>query len=461
MKLRAKLITSYIVIISLIFLVFYIISMPLVRNYVRNRVSDSLINEQVLVKSRLVESLAEAEDREEYLRLFAKERIAIERLGLSSSIAIFYYGKATGTLNFVQDIGISDDTLLTIAEHIDDKDTTPYSGMIDGERQMMVAFPMGNTLLQQRIFILMYTPYTAITDFTRGFTRIMFVVFGITSAAAILISLVLAERMTNPIAKLKAQAERLRKRDFSARSAVSTKDEFRELSLALNQASTELEAYDRAQKDFLDNISHELKTPLMSIQGYAEGIRDGIFEPDDNTLGIIIGESQRLKNLVGSISYLSKLESTPDFYNFSMIDAGKVIKAAIDAVSGLESARDIKIIATDLLSATIPGDGEKLAQLFINILANAVRYASSAVYVNCSLSAESYIVEISDDGPGLPPADTDKVFRRFHKGPGGNTGLGLAISLAIAKSHGGNITAGNKVSGGAIFKVTLPLGSRN
>jgi len=435
--------------------------MPLVRNYVRNRVSDSLINEQILVKSRLVESLAEAEDRDEYLRLFAKERIAIERLGLSSSIAIFYYGKAAGTLSFVQDIGISEDTLVTIAEHIDDKDTTPYMGTIDGERQMMLAFPMGNTLLQQRIFVLMYTPDTAIASFTRGFTRIMFVVFGITSAAAILISLVLAERMTNPIAKLKAQAERLRKRDFSARSAVSTKDEFRELSMALNQASTELEAYDKAQKEFLDNISHELKTPLMSIQGYAEGIRDGIFNPDEKTLGIIIGESMRLKNLVGSISYLSKLESTPDFYNFTTIDAGKVIKEAIDAVSGLESARDIEIIAADLPSATIPGDGEKLAQLFINILANGLRYAASAIYVNASLSADSFIVEISDDGPGLSPDAIEKVFRRFHKGPGGNTGLGLAISLAIAKSHGGNITAGKGISGGALFRVTLPLESRN
>ena len=459
MKLRGKLILSYILIISLVFVIFYIISMPLVRNYVRNQVSESLLQEQVLVKSRLLESIDEVTDRESYLKAFARERIAIQRLGLSSSIAIFYYTKTNENLSFVQDVAIDDETSQKLISHINEKDTTPFTGMLNNERYMMLAFPLLSSQTQQRMFIMMYTPDTAIVSFTRGFTRIMLMVFGMTAAAAIILSLILAERMTNPIEKLKKQAHLLRNRDFSAKSIIRTNDEFEELSVALNQASSELEAYNSAQKEFLDNVSHELKTPLMSIQGYAEGIRDGIFEADEKTLGIIVGESIRLKNLVGNISYLSKLESTPDFYKFAVINAGEILRKAVDAVSGLEQARENKIIVLSAPSASMSGDGEKLTQLFINILSNGLRYAASSVIVEAAVENGLYTVKIKDDGPGLPAEDTDIVFRRFYKGTGGSTGLGLAISMAVAKRHGGNITARNVTSGGALFTISLPLES--
>ena len=457
MKLKGKLILSYIVLISMVFLIFYMISMPLVRRYVRNQVSDGLEQEQVLVESYLSENLDGVTDWESYLKAFAKERIAIERFGLSSSIGIFYYARLNGTLNFVQDIRLDDETSDNLLAHIIERDITSFRGTVNNERQMLLAFPIGISQTQQRLFVLMYTPETAIVSFTRGFTRIMVVIFGITAAIAVILSLALAERMTTPIEKLKKQAYLLRKRDFSAKSTITSNDEFKELSVALNQAASELETYDIAQKEFLDNISHELRTPLMSIQGYAEGIRDGIFEPDDKTLGIIVGESIRLKKLVGNISYLTKLESTPDFYKFSVINAGETLKKAVGAFSGLEDARQIGIVVLGAPDALMSGDEEKLTQLFINILSNGLRYAKTSVMIEAAVENGSYIVKIKDDGPGFHEDDSDKLFRRFYKGTGGQTGLGLAISMAIARRHGGNITARNIAQSGALFTVTLPL----
>jgi len=457
MKLRAKMITSYVLLIALVFVIFYLVSMPLVRNYIRNRVSDGLEQEKVLIRTRMAEALEDVTDRESYLQTLARERIAIERLGLSSSLAIFYYNRATDTINFQQNMTSDQDTLDELKNRISDKDSSSFRGTLNGEPQTMLLFSSNTGNAQQRIFLLMYTPDTALEAFTRGFTRIMIIVFVVTAGIAVIISLIFAERITNPIAKLKKQALALKKRDFSAKSSISTNDEFRELSDVLNQTANELETYNTAQKEFLDNVSHELRTPLMSIQGYAEGIRDGIFESDEQTLGIIIGESVRLKNLVGNISYLSKLESTPDFYKFSKVNAGNLIKKAVDSISGLEQARSKKIVILSADEAILDGDPEKLTQLFVNILSNGLRYARSSVIVEAGTDSGFYVVKIKDDGPGIPEGSEEKIFRRFHKERGGNTGLGLAIALAIAKRHKGTISARNTSPSGALFTVALPL----
>jgi signal transduction histidine kinase len=249
----------------------------------------------------------------------------------------------------------------------------------------------------------------------------------------------------------------LKARDFDARSVVKTGDEFEELSDSLNAAAEELAGYSKAQRDFLDNISHELKTPLMSIQGYAEGIRDGVFNADDQTLGIITDESIRLKKLVGEISYLSKLESMPDFYKKTNRDVKEIIEKAIDSAAGLQNARKIKIVPLNIESRTVVCDQEKILQLMINILSNSLRYAKNAVFIDTQIKNDCYMITVKDDGPGLSPGEEDNIFRRFYKGPGGNTGLGLSISLAIAQNHGGTITAWNTAPYGAVFEITLSL----
>jgi len=459
MKLRTKLLLSYLLLITTAFMIFYVISIPLVRNYIKNNVEEGLITETALIKTRTLNALLDVEDRDGYIKALVSERFAVERLGLSSSIGILYYNKPQASFisgNSSLDIPSESEKLLI--GKIENKDTKPFESEIDGKNYLITYFlPPSGILTNQRIVIIIYTPLDTISVFTRGFTRIILLAFIAVILSAVIISLIFAEKINNPVMKLKKQAVALKERNFTARSNIKSGDEFEDLSNSMNTAMEELEGYNNAQREFLDNISHELKTPLMSIQGYAEGIRDGIFPADEQTLDIITDESIRLKKLVGEISYLSKLESMPDFYDFSPVNISEIIEKSIDSASGLKDARNIKIVALNLTKATLLGDGEKLHQLMINILSNSLRYAEKAIFIDTTVKNNKYIITIKDDGKGFENNEEQKIFRRFYKGSEGNTGLGLSIAMAIAQKHRGTINAWNSTPKGAVFEIQLEI----
>lgn len=459
MKLRTKLLLSYLLLITITFLIFYVISIPLVRNYIKNNVAEGLSAETALIRTRTLDAIADVEDRDSYIRALVSERVAVERLGLSSSMGILYYNKAQETfINGNAGLTITPESEKILIEKMLNEDITPFECTINGKRYLASYFlPPSGRQINSRIVIVVYTPLDSIRLFTRGFTRIILLAFIAVILSSVIISLVLAEKINNPVMKLKRQAIALKDRNFNAHSNIKTGDEFEELSKSMNSAMEELEGYSIAQREFLDNISHELKTPLMSIQGYAEGIRDGIFPADEQTLDIITDESIRLKKLVGEISYLSKLESMPDFYDFSPVSIKEVIEKSIDSALGLQEARAIKIVKLNVMEATLRGDGEKLHQLMINILSNSLRYAQKTIFLDTSIRNRKYVITIKDDGKGFDANEEQKIFRRFYKGSGGNTGLGLSIAMAIAKKHGGNITAWNAVPNGAVFEIQLEL----
>jgi len=459
MKLRTKLLISYILLMAIAFSIFYIISVPLVRNYIKTNITDGLQQEALLIQTRTETALEEVTDRDAYIRALVAERVAVGRLGLSSEMGILYYSRpndafinGTSSLQLPQE---TKDLLLTKMKAID---STPFETEINGVSYIATYFltPASRTT-NQRVVIVVYTPLDEIRTFTRGFTRIMLIVFIAVMFASVIISLIFAEKINNPVAKLIKQAHELRTRNFGSRSNIKTGDEFEELSKSMNAAAEELEGHTKVQQDFLDNISHELKTPLMSIQGYAEGIKDGIFPADEQTLDIITDESIRLKKLVSEISYLSKLESLPDFYNYSDVRMDRVISRSIDSISGLENARQIRISTLNIHEHTIMGDDEKLVQLMINILSNSIRYAQKVVFIDTSVRNDEYIITVKDDGAGFSNGEEQKIFRRFYKGSSGNTGLGLSIAMAIAKNHGGTITAWNAAPHGAVFEIILSI----
>jgi signal transduction histidine kinase len=463
MKLRTKLLLSYLILIMIAFFIFWIISVPLVRNYIKRNVTEGLQQEAVLIKTRTEEALEEVTKRDEYIKALVSERVAIERLGIVSKMGILYFNK--NTRSFVdgsQSLQLTDEAKQLLADKITSIDTTPFEIEINGTQYIATYFlTPASRLANQRVIIVVYTPLDAIASFTRGFTRIILLVFLVIIVASVIVSLVFAEKINNPVLKLKKQALDLKKRNFKSRSNIKTGDEFEELSKSMNAAAEELAGYSRVQQEFLDNISHELKTPLMSIQGYAEGIKDGIFPADSQTLDIITDESIRLKKLVSEISYLSKLESMPDFYDFTDVDMPMIIERSIDSISGLKKTRDISISTLDIHESKICGDGEKLLQLMINILSNSVRYAQKTVFIDSTARDDKYIISIKDDGEGFAPGEEEKIFRRFYKGPAGNTGLGLSIAMAIAKSHGGTINAWNASPRGAVFEIILPISHSN
>ena len=221
--------------------------------------------------------------------------------------------------------------------------------------------------------------------------------------------------------------------------------------------SEKLETYDKAQKTFLQNASHEFRTPLMSIQSYAEGIKYNIISEKEG-VEIILDETKRMTHLVEDLLYLSRLDAIEELYDFETIDLNEMIFCCTDRVNNIAIKSNIVINVNAPSSAyKIKGDREKLERALINILSNCIRYAESKIEISFKpTEKKKIIIEISDDGPGFNKEEINSIFDRFYKGNKGNFGLGLAITKNIIEKHEGTIKAAN-LQPGALFIIELPL----
>lgn len=287
--------------------------------------------------------------------------------------------------------------------------------------------------------------------------------------AALLLALLLGwffeGAISRPLGKLTRAMQGFRVSEALPELEISSRDEIGELARCFEQMGRELQRYDQLQKALLQNTSHELKTPLMSIQGYAEAIRDGVVEgPEvEASLNIIIEESQRLKEMVSSLLYLSRLDNTEEQFKLEECRVDELVAHALRIVQPLASGRQVEI------SARVPSqlkawmDADKMERTLVNIIGNAVRYASSRIEVECWPGDYGRLqIRIQDDGPGFINGEEDLVFERFYKGSSGGSGLGLAIARAIVHGHGGEIQAGNAGQDrpgqtGAVFQMAIPI----
>lgn len=306
--------------------------------------------------------------------------------------------------------------------------------------------------------LILYTQLDLLTQLNQSITGILALAVGAGTVVSLIAGLLIVRVVVGPLHQLKNRAAELARRRFSGRLEINTGDELEELTEAINEMSGRLEEYDQSQKEFFRNASHELKTPLMSVQGYAEALKDGVIPDDekDESLNLIIRESGRMKALVEKFIYLSKMETLKENYSFESLNLGETIREAVNAVQSLALERKIKLqvnIADE--KATINGDPEKIHRLLLNLLGNALRFANSEITLTLK---EGPAIEIIDDGPGFRAGEEENIFKPFYKGENGGSGLGLSISRAIVENHGGTISAENIPDRGA--KFTVYFGSR-
>ncbi|MDK2823894.1 MAG: hypothetical protein PWQ67_489 [Clostridia bacterium] len=296
----------------------------------------------------------------------------------------------------------------------------------------------------------------AINSLMRRTQSLSLIIAGI---IAMIIGIIFGSSLIKPLNKLMKSMTGFSPKNSPVPLKIKTGDEIEELAICFNKMVNKLKSYDDQQKKFLQNTSHELKTPLMSIQGYAEAIKDGVVEGKEmeESLAIIIEESQRLKKVVEEIIYLTKLENVEDIFNFEEGNIGEVIRKAIKSVKPLLDEKNIQINLKGNFDYLGKFDSEKIKRAFINILGNCVRYAKSTIIIEVTRAGNNLEIFIKDDGPGFKDGEEKRIFDRFYKGNKGGTGLGLAITKAIIEGHQGMIEAFNNSSYGAGFKIHLPL----
>jgi two-component system phosphate regulon sensor histidine kinase PhoR len=232
---------------------------------------------------------------------------------------------------------------------------------------------------------------------------------------------------------------------------------------------TELKRLEEIRKDFVANVSHELRTPISSIKGYAETLLDGKADNEKTVqefLGIIYQDSNRLANLIDDLLDLSKIESGKMKMEIEPLDLLPIATRCCNVLE--KSAKDKSIAVTLNIPPNVPhvkGDEKRLAQVFLNLLDNAIKYTSAGgtVALSASLKDKMVQVDVSDTGIGIADKDLPRIFERFYRVDKarsrelGGTGLGLSIVKHIVQAHNGQVWVQSTPGKGSIFSFTIPV----
>jgi len=317
----------------------------------------------------------------------------------------------------------------------------------------------------QQMTAILATPMSKIKAMQLELFWRMMLILTIGGILTFFVCLLITRRLVTPLIKLKEELKKVETRRFSEVQLIETGGEIGEVARSVHQLAGELENYQTIQRQFFQNASHELKTPLMSIQGYAEGIKDGVFtgQRADKGLDVIVNECERLKRIVTEMILLAKLESEDGIFQMRHVPVRELIAETIERIKPLLVNNGLQI-QTDSAeqdeALTVWADREKLMQALINIIGNATRYAKQTIRVHTSTEGKHFQIEVADDGEGIPDKLLPFLFQRFSKGRDGETGLGLAISRAIVERCRGSITAHNGPNSGASFRLRFPIETR-
>ena len=210
------------------------------------------------------------------------------------------------------------------------------------------------------------------------------------------------------------------------------------------------------QQTFFQNASHELKTPLMAIQGYAEGIQAGVMDTA-SAAEVILAESDRMTGLVDELLDISKIDMGRQPLTLSEMDVRELLYDSIRAVEPAAAAGGIAIVPDfPEEPVMVSCDDTRLRRAVTNILSNGVRYARSELRLTCRTEKRHATIRIQDNGDGIAEADLPHIFDRFYMGKSGKSGIGLALTKEIIHLHKGTIRAYNG-DGGAVFEITIPV----
>ena len=292
---------------------------------------------------------------------------------------------------------------------------------------------------------------------------------GIGLVLSLALAWLLSRWVTGPLRRLSEGARRVASGDFNLQLPPTGPSEVKAVSAAFNEMVREVRAGQQAQRDFVANVSHELKTPLSSIQGFAQAILDGTAGSESerqHAAGVIFEESQRLRRLVDRLLDLARLEGGQVEFRREPVQLDRLLSGVVEqfSVAGAE-----KNVSLDVHAAGLPlihGDVDRLAQVFINLVDNALQHAppGSQVRIAAVPKGDHVVVSVTDEGPGIPSEELNRVFERFYQvdrarsgGEARGVGLGLAISREIVLAHRGSIRVESQPGQGAAFAVDLPI----
>ena len=319
-------------------------------------------------------------------------------------------------------------------------------------------------------------PLTVIDETLKGMLWKIFLAGLLIALAATPVSLYISGRISRPLLQMKDNAERFASGKLDSRIRVEGPDDVIRLAEALNQMAAQLDdrihrlrKLENIRRDFVANVSHELKTPITSIKGFVETLLGGALDsPEDSKrfLEIVAGQADRLNAIIDDLLVLSRLEQDSEKVEIIIEESGlkPVLEMAIQACAPKASEKKIRVDLNCPESVTARINPQLLEQAVINLVDNAVKYSLPSTQVQVDVSSDNgeIVVVVTDEGRGIAKEHFPRLFERFYRVDSdrsremGGTGLGLAIVKHIAQVHGGSVSVDSSVGKGSTFRIHLP-----
>ncbi len=283
--------------------------------------------------------------------------------------------------------------------------------------------------------------------------------------ASIVVSLAIAGAIVDPVARLAAAAHRIARGHYAERVPAGGTGEIAALAGSFNAMAQSLEATEQRRLQLVGDVAHELRTPLATIDGYLEGIEDGVVATGPETWALLRAETARLTRLVADLQELWRAEAGQLPLAIERVDATTVVREVAERFAPQAAARGLTLSLELPPDLPVRADRDRLAQVVGNFLSNAIRYTGDGTTVRLAGGHTSgrVVISVRDEGPGLTPDQRDAVFERFYRvDPSrsralGGSGIGLAIARALAQAMEGRVWAESAGPGtGATFCVELP-----
>lgn len=286
------------------------------------------------------------------------------------------------------------------------------------------------------------------------------------TSAAIIVSLAISSRIAGPVTRLAATAHRIAAGHYSERVQPAGEGELAELAASFNVMTASLEATERRRLQLVGDVAHELRTPLSTLDGYLEGLEDGVVQANPETWRLLRGETARLSRLVNDLQELWRAEARQLSLRIAAVEVGSITREVVDRFAPQIAARGMRVVTDLPAGLRAKADADRLAQVLSSYLSNAIRYSpdDSTIWLSARRSDDRIVVAVRDQGPGLTAEQRMAVFERFYRiDPSrsrvlGGSGIGLAIARALAEAMDGRAWAESGGPGhGSTFLVACRI----
>ena len=342
------------------------------------------------------------------------------------------------------------------------------SGQVSDTPMLVVGYPFSKGHLAG---ILMCRSLPEIEEALKEMYQISVISLFFVSFLGLIVSYVTAKYVALPLMRMNRAAKVIANGNFEERVDVTSSDELGELAQSFNHMAESLQTHEKVQKDFIANISHDLRSPLTSMQGFLTAMLDGTIPPEkrEHYLKIVLEETERLSRMTQSIVELSRAQSSAILLDESDFELNELIRWNIEMLEPQLEEKNVQIHGIYEAEQTmVHGDRDKISRVLQNLLGNAAKFSpqNGIIEVETTLDKKKVLVSVKDQGPGISEEDQKYVFDRFFKTDTTRnmdktgSGIGLAIVREFLQAHGETITVKSEKGRGATFVFSLKLAKK-